>query len=75
MDEREIKKILFDKDEDFRKAVELHKEYEKTLDGLKKKSLLSYEEELREKELKKKKLTLKDKMNWMISGYKKSLND
>jgi len=45
------------------------------LDGLKKKSLLSYEEELREKELKKKKLTLKDKMNWMISEYKKSLND
>jgi len=34
MDEKEIKKILFDKDEDFRKTVELHKEYEKILDGL-----------------------------------------
>ena len=75
MDEKEIKEFLFKKDEDFRKAVELHREYERILDVLKKKSCLSNEEGLREKELKKKKLTLKDKIHWMISEYKKSIND
>jgi uncharacterized protein YdcH (DUF465 family) len=75
MDEKEIREFLLEKDEDFREAALLHKEYEKMLDGLKKKSCLSNEEELKEKELKKKKLTLKDKMHWMISEYKKSLLD
>ena len=75
MDEKEIREILFKKNGDFRKAALLHKEYEKMLDGLRKKSCLSNEDELKEKELKKKKLTLKDKMHWMISEYKKNLND
>jgi len=73
MKEKEIKEILLKKNNDFRKAVELHRECEKKLDDLKKKSCLSAEEEIQERELKKKKLSLKDKMYRMISEYKNSL--
>jgi uncharacterized protein YdcH (DUF465 family) len=75
MNDKEIREFLFNKDKDFRKAVELHREYEKKLDRLKKKSCLSNEEELKERELKKKKLTLKDRIHWMISEHKKSLHN
>lgn len=73
MKEKEIKEMLLKKNNDFRKAVELHRECEKKLDDLKKKSWLSTKEEIQERELKKKKLSLKDKMYRMISEYKNSL--
>jgi len=72
MREKKIKEILLKKNEEFKKAFELHKKYEKELEKLMKKSCLSNEQAIREKELKKKKLSLKDKMYQMISEYEKS---
>jgi uncharacterized protein YdcH (DUF465 family) len=73
MNEKEIKRILIKKNQSFKKASELHKKCEQKLDDLKKKPWLSNEEEIQERELKKRKLSLKDQMYRMISDYKKSL--
>ncbi|MFW6140396.1 MAG: DUF465 domain-containing protein [Acidobacteriota bacterium] len=73
MKEKKIKEILLKKNNEFKKAVELHRECEKKLGDLKKKTYLSVEEEIQERELKKKKLSLKDKMYKMILDYKNSL--
>ncbi len=72
MNEKEIKEILMKENQDFRKIAELHTKCEKELDELKRKNWLSTEEEVREKELKKKKLSLKDRMYKMISEYRNS---
>ena len=74
MEENELKKILLKENEAFRKAYQKHQQYEKELDEFKKKGFLSEEEKLREKELKKKKLALKDKMYLMMIEYRKSLS-
>jgi len=63
-------KLMF---EEFRKANKLHQQYEKKLEKLKAKSYLTESEKQEEKELKKKKLILKDKMYFLMSEYKKSL--
>jgi len=73
MEEKEIKEILMKRNKDFRKAAEIHSDCEKKLNELKKKHYLSNEDQIKEKELKKKKLSLKDRMYKMISEYKKSV--
>ncbi len=73
MREEELKELLLKKSEEFRKANKLHQQYEKKLEKLKAKSYLSESEKQEEKELKKKKLILKDKMYFLMSEYKKSL--
>lgn len=72
MEEKELKKIMLKQSQEFRKAYQEHQKYEKALIELTKKNFLSDEDKLKEKELKKKKLALKDKMYFMMIEYRKS---
>jgi hypothetical protein len=73
MEEKELKELLAKESLDFRRAFEEHQRCEKTLETLTAKPFLTDEEELEEKELKKKKLILKDRMYQMMFEYRKSL--
>jgi hypothetical protein len=73
MDEKSLKELLLRVNEEFRKAYEEHQGYESALEQIRKKPYLSEEETLQEKELKKKKLVLKDKMYQMMAEYRKSI--
>jgi uncharacterized protein YdcH (DUF465 family) len=73
MRENEIKDVLLKKNDEFKKAFRQHQRYEKKLDTLRKKGFLSEEEKLKMRELKKKKLALKDKMYFLMTEYRKSL--
>ena len=73
MREKELKELLLKENKEFRKANQLHQQYEKKLEKLKAKSFLTEAERQEEKELKKRKLALKDKMYYMMTEYKKSL--
>jgi len=68
----EIKEILIKEDPEFRKIAMEHKRYDEELIELSKRKFLTAEEQLREVELKKKKLALKDQMLKMASEYKKA---
>jgi len=73
MGENELKKDLMQKNTEFRKVVKLHQKYDTELEKLKGKNYLAENEKLKIRELKKKKLALKDKMYVMMTDYKKSL--
>ncbi len=73
MGEKELKKALMQKNKEFKGVVELHQKYDAELEKLKSKNYLSDNEKLKIRELKKKKLALKDKMYIMMTEYKKSL--
>lgn len=73
MQEKELKELLLKESEEFREANRLHQEYEKKLEKFRNKSFLTEEEKLKEKELKKKKLALKDKMYYLMTKYKNSI--
>jgi uncharacterized protein YdcH (DUF465 family) len=62
MDEQVLKELLLRENADFRKLHEEHQDCEKRLEILQMKSYLSEQEKLEERELKKRKLALKDKM-------------
>ncbi len=72
MQEKELKDLLLKENDEFKTASKLHQQYEKKLEKLKAKSFLTEAEKQEEKELKKKKLILKDKMYVMMTEYKKS---
>lgn len=65
----ETRKILHREDQEFRTWAEQHHRYEDRLEELATKSMLSPDEEIEERELKKKKLFLKDQMAAKIRGY------
>lgn len=71
MNEQALKELLLKESEDFRKLHEEHQECEKRLEILQMKSLLSEQEKLEERDLKKRKLALKDKMYRMMTEYQK----
>lgn len=73
MEEKELKELMLEKSEEFRKVYKQHQKYEKELERFKEKSFLAEEEKLKEKELKKKKLALKDRMYFMMTEFRKSL--
>jgi uncharacterized protein YdcH (DUF465 family) len=73
MGETELKQALLQKNKDFRDVVNLHQKYDNQLEKLKSKNYLSENEKLKIRDLKKKKLALKDKMYAMMTEYKKSL--
>lgn len=73
MGEKELKKDLMQKNKEFREVVVLHQKYDTELEKLKSKNYLSENEKLKIRELKKKKLALKDKMYVMMTDYRKSL--
>lgn len=73
MNEKHLKERLKQESEEFRKAVELHQKYEEELGKFQQKKFMTENEKLQEKEIKKKKLRLKDKMHLMMEDYKSSL--
>ena len=72
MDEQEIKARLAAENEEFKAIFEEHQNCKRELDGYKKKSFLTDEESERMKELKRRKLTLKDRMYRMMDEFRKS---
>ncbi len=68
--EEEIKKMLLEKDEEFRKLYEEHQSYERKIEEMLSKGFLTPTEEEEIKVMKKKKLYLKDKMQVIINRYK-----
>ncbi len=72
MKEKELKELLLKEDEVFIKAYKQHKQLEKKLEKLKQKTSLTEVENMEEKELKKKKLFLKDKMYYLMTEYRKA---
>lgn len=74
MDEKTIKTRLLAENDEFRNVHEQHQIYEQELDRYKNKSFLTDEESLRMKEIKLKKLSLKDRMYAMMADFRKSLS-
>jgi uncharacterized protein YdcH (DUF465 family) len=72
MKEKDLRELLSEKNEAFKKLHLKHQRYEKQLKTLKAKSFLTEGERIKEKELKKKKLALKDKMYFMMKEYRKN---
>ena len=66
----EIKAHLMQTNEHFRHIMEQHHEYDRLVDVLENKSVLTPEEELEEHRLKKIKLQLKDEMEHIVSEYR-----
>ncbi len=73
MDEKALKERLLKESEEFRRLVEEHRRCEERLEVLKTKGALSEEEQLEERQLKKKKLALKDKMYVLMQERQKTL--
>ncbi len=71
MKENEIKKIMLKKNKEFKKVFNEHQNCEKELEKFNKKSYLTEKERVQEKNLKKKKLMLKDKMYFLMAQFKK----
>ncbi|TET22951.1 MAG: DUF465 domain-containing protein [Candidatus Aminicenantes bacterium] len=72
MGEKELKKALMQENQEFKAVVELHQKYDDELEKLESITYLSESEKLKIRELKKKKLALKDKMYVMMTEYRKS---
>ena len=67
-----LKKELFESDEEFRALFEEHQRFEQRLEELIEKSLLSEEDELEEKQLKRQKLLLKDRMELILRARRET---
>jgi len=72
MDERSLRELLIQENEEFKKAHELHQSLESELETLHGKPFLSSDEEMKLRELKKKKLALKDRMYQIMEAYQRS---
>ena len=73
MEENKIKESLLEKNTEFRKAFDQHQILEKKLTKIYAKNFLTEDEKLKEKQLKKNKLLLKDKMYSMMAEFRKSV--
>jgi uncharacterized protein YdcH (DUF465 family) len=69
MDEQELKALLLRESADFRRTHDDHQACESALDAIRGKSYLTPAEADEERELKKKKLALKDRMYRLMSEY------
>jgi len=72
MQEKELREVMLRENDEFKKLHQQHQKYEKELEKFKDKSYLTEDEKLKEKELKKKKLVLKDRMYFLMREYRKS---
>jgi uncharacterized protein YdcH (DUF465 family) len=66
----DLKAHLMETNEQFRQLAQQHSEYDHELQELESKHALTNEEQMREVQLKKLKLRLKDQMAEMVSRYK-----
>jgi len=69
MDEKELKELLLRENAEFRRAHDDHGDCERALETIRAKTHLSVAEVDEERELKKKKLALKDRMYRLMSDY------
>jgi uncharacterized protein YdcH (DUF465 family) len=67
--QEEIKAHLMQSDEHFRKLVEQHREYDRLVNELERKTALSVQEEVEEHRLKKLKLHLRDEMERIVHEH------
>lgn len=67
-----LKQELIDTDEEFRALFEQHQEFERRLAELQQKSLPSEEDEQEEKQIKRQKLFLKDRMEMILRSHRDS---
>lgn len=70
MDVVEVKDYLMKTDQEFRKLAEEHQKYERQLEDLLRKPHLSEHDQVEETVIKKKKLALKDQMQFLIQRYR-----
>jgi uncharacterized protein YdcH (DUF465 family) len=68
----DLKAELIKTDDEFRRLHEEHQEYDKRLQEINQKSLLSQEDEIEEKRIKLHKLTLKDHMEQILRAHRES---
>jgi hypothetical protein len=68
----ELKQELIQTDDDFRRLFEEHQEYERRLQAINQKTLLSQEDEMEEKKIKLHKLALKDRMEQILRMHRES---
>jgi uncharacterized protein YdcH (DUF465 family) len=73
MEDQRIKEILIEKNRDFKELYLEHQGYEQKLRDLREKKHKSQVEQVEERNLKKRKLKLKDDMQKVIHEYKKKL--
>ena len=73
MGEEELKELLIKENEEFKEVYQRHQKCKKELDQLKRKDIKTDQDRLKERELKKIKLALKDQMYVLMTKYKKSL--
>ncbi len=73
MDEKELKEMMLEQNPEFRLLHAEHQTFEKKLEALKAKSILTDEEKVEEREMKKHKLALKDRMYQMMNEFRKTL--
>ncbi len=71
--EAELRELLMRNNEEFRRLASEHQSYDKQLEQLSNRHVLSEDEKLQEVTLKKKKLMLKDQMYAMLSKYRKQM--
>jgi uncharacterized protein len=71
--ETELRNQLLKENAEFRRLAEEHQSYDLQLEDLSNKHFLSEEEQLQEKNLKKKKLILKDQLYSMVQKYRKQI--
>jgi uncharacterized protein YdcH (DUF465 family) len=72
MEENALKEMLSQKNAEFKQALEQHQKCEEELESLRSKRILTAEDERKIKDLKKRKLGLKDRMYAMMSEYRSS---
>ena len=68
----DLKAELIKTDDEFRRRYEEHQEYDRRLQEINQKSLLSQEDEIEEKKIKLHKLTLKDHMEQILRAHRES---
>jgi uncharacterized protein YdcH (DUF465 family) len=68
----DLKAELIHTDDEFRRLYEEHQEYERRLQEINHKSLLSQEDEIEEKKIKLHKLTLKDHMEQILRAHRET---
>jgi uncharacterized protein YdcH (DUF465 family) len=68
----DLKAELLKSDDEFRRLFEEHQEFEKRLDELNHKNLLSQEDEMEEKKIKLHKLMLKDHMEQILRAHRET---
>ena len=68
----ELKAELIKTDDEFRRLYEEHQAYERRLQEINQKSLLSQDDEIEEKKIKLHKLNLKDRMESMLRAHRES---